>query len=161
MCEISKWTLPVQTPMHMFVPFIGKLPKEPHLRISSFICRKRAETHNRYISISLSNLLFTDYKGDLHGKWKWRFHEQSDLCWWKLWVRVSELPTRKIFTDYSAYLGNQQFTGSQIVFVNCKTAVQIHWDWAWTMQDVVIESCGSGIVVTGGVSILLYPTYDE
>jgi hypothetical protein len=29
------------------------------------------------------------------------------------------------------------------------------------MQDVVIESCGSGIVVTGGVSILLYPAYDE
>lgn len=52
--------------------------------------------------------------------------------------------------DYSAYLGNQQFTTSQLVFVNCKTAVQVHWDWAWTMQDVVIESCGSGIVVTGG-----------
>lgn len=55
--------------------------------------------------------------------------------------------------DYSAYLGNQQFTTSQLVFVNCKTAVQVHWDWAWTMQDVVIESCGSGIVVTGGVSV--------
>ncbi|EAW15036.1 uncharacterized protein ACLA_004500 [Aspergillus clavatus NRRL 1] len=29
-------------------------------------------------------------------------------------------------------------------------ALQIHWDWAWTMQDVVIESCGSGIVIVGG-----------
>ncbi|KAJ6070768.1 CAZyme family GH55 [Penicillium canescens] len=55
-----------------------------------------------------------------------------------------------LFSNDSAYLGNQQFTTSQLVFVNCKTAVQIHWDWAWTMQDVVIESCGSGIVVTGG-----------
>ncbi|GAB1209502.1 hypothetical protein APSETT445_008281 [Aspergillus pseudonomiae] len=49
-----------------------------------------------------------------------------------------------------AYLGNQQFTSNHLVFVNCKTALQIHWDWAWTMQDVVIESCGTGIVVTGG-----------
>ncbi|CAG8407763.1 unnamed protein product [Penicillium salamii] len=52
--------------------------------------------------------------------------------------------------NFGAYLGNQQFTTSQLVFVNCKTAVQVHWDWAWTMQDVVIESCGRGIVVTGG-----------
>jgi hypothetical protein len=55
-------------------------------------------------------------------------------------------------TYSSAYLGNQQFTTSELIFVNCKTAVQIHWDWAWTMQDVVIESCGTGIVVVGGVS---------
>lgn len=54
--------------------------------------------------------------------------------------------------NFGAYLGNQQFTSSHLVFVNCKTALQIHWDWAWTMQDVVIESCGTGVVVTGGVS---------
>ncbi|GAQ09970.1 glucan 1,3-beta-glucosidase [Aspergillus lentulus] len=48
------------------------------------------------------------------------------------------------------YLGNQQFTTRHLVFVNCKTAVQIHWDWSWAMQDVVIESCQTGIVVTGG-----------
>ncbi|KZN94210.1 Glucan 1,3-beta-glucosidase [Penicillium chrysogenum] len=52
--------------------------------------------------------------------------------------------------NFGAYLGNQQFTTSELVFVNCKTAVQVHWDWAWTMQDVVIESCGTGIVVVGG-----------
>ncbi|OGM39526.1 hypothetical protein ABOM_012090 [Aspergillus bombycis] len=52
--------------------------------------------------------------------------------------------------NFGAYLGNQQFTSNHLVFVNCKTALQIHWDWAWTMQDVVIESCGTGIVVTGG-----------
>lgn len=52
----------------------------------------------------------------------------------------------------SAYLGNQQFTTSHLVFVNCNTALQIHWDWAWTMQDVVVESCRTGIVIVGGVS---------
>ncbi|KAI9371139.1 pectin lyase-like protein [Aspergillus egyptiacus] len=49
-----------------------------------------------------------------------------------------------------AYFGNQQFTTSQLSFVNCKTALQIHWDWAWTMQDVVITNCVNGIVIVGG-----------
>ncbi|CAG8040248.1 unnamed protein product [Penicillium olsonii] len=52
--------------------------------------------------------------------------------------------------NFGAYFGNQQFTTSHLVFVNCKTALQIHWDWAWTMQDVVIESCETGMLVTGG-----------
>jgi len=47
-------------------------------------------------------------------------------------------------------MGNQQFTTSHLVFVNCNTAVQIHWDWAWTMHDYVIEGCTNGIVVSGG-----------
>ncbi|PGH27695.1 hypothetical protein AJ80_00710 [Polytolypa hystricis UAMH7299] len=32
--------------------------------------------------------------------------------------------------NFGAYFGNQQFTTSHLVFVNCKTALQIHWDWA-------------------------------
>ncbi|XP_014555283.1 carbohydrate-binding module family 50 protein [Bipolaris victoriae FI3] len=52
--------------------------------------------------------------------------------------------------NFGAYFGNQQFTTSHLVFVNCKTAVQVHWDWAWTMQDFVIESCKTGIVIVGG-----------
>ncbi|EEP79928.1 hypothetical protein UREG_04770 [Uncinocarpus reesii 1704] len=52
--------------------------------------------------------------------------------------------------NFGAYFGNQQFTTSHLIFVNCKTALQVHWDWAWTMQDIIIESCGSGLVVTGG-----------
>lgn len=39
--------------------------------------------------------------------------------------------------------------------MNCKTALQIHWDWAWTMQDVVITNCTNGIVIVGGVSFSL------
>lgn len=53
---------------------------------------------------------------------------------------------------YSAYFGNQQFTSSQLTFVNCNTALQVHWDWAWTMQDYVIESCMNGLTIVGGVS---------
>ncbi|MAD87366.1 MAG: hypothetical protein CL912_30780 [Deltaproteobacteria bacterium] len=49
-----------------------------------------------------------------------------------------------------AYFGNQQFTTSQLVFVQCATALQVHWDWAWTMQDFIIESCQRGLVVVGG-----------
>jgi hypothetical protein len=52
--------------------------------------------------------------------------------------------------NFGAYFGNQQFTTSHLVFVNCKTAAQIHWDWAWTMQDFIIEGCDNGLVVTGG-----------
>ncbi|KAI2907774.1 CAZyme family GH55 [Aspergillus niger] len=26
----------------------------------------------------------------------------------------------------------------------------VHWDWAWTMQDVVVENCTNGIVIVGG-----------
>ncbi|KAL4756197.1 pectin lyase-like protein [Aspergillus foveolatus] len=52
--------------------------------------------------------------------------------------------------NFGAFFGNQQFTTSHLVFVNCKTALQIHWDWAWTMQDIVIESCNTGIIIVGG-----------
>ncbi|KMU92714.1 hypothetical protein CIHG_10500 [Coccidioides immitis H538.4] len=51
---------------------------------------------------------------------------------------------------FGAYFANQQFTTSHLASVNCKTALQVHWDWAWTMQDVIIESCMNGLVVTGG-----------
>ncbi|GAB1214598.1 hypothetical protein ATERTT37_003762 [Aspergillus terreus] len=53
-------------------------------------------------------------------------------------------------TSECAYFGNQQFTTSQLTFLNCKTALQVHWDWAWTMQDVVINNCTQGIVIVGG-----------
>ena len=52
--------------------------------------------------------------------------------------------------NFGAYFGNQQFTTSHLVFVNSKTAVQVHWDWAWTMHDFIIEGCENGLVVTGG-----------
>ncbi|KAK7959253.1 pectin lyase-like protein [Apiospora aurea] len=51
---------------------------------------------------------------------------------------------------FGAYFGNQQFTTSHLTFVNCVHAVQVHWDWAWTMQDFVIESCQTGLMIVGG-----------
>ncbi|KAL6229168.1 hypothetical protein BDW75DRAFT_245974 [Aspergillus navahoensis] len=52
--------------------------------------------------------------------------------------------------NFGAYFGNQQFTTSQLVFINCNTALQVHWDWAWTMQDYVIESCTNRLTIVGG-----------
>ncbi|GFF99898.1 hypothetical protein IFM53868_10509 [Aspergillus udagawae] len=52
--------------------------------------------------------------------------------------------------NFGAYFGNQQFTTSQLVFINCHTALQVHWDWAWTMQDYVIESCHNGLTIVRG-----------
>lgn len=64
-----------------------------------------------------------------------------------------------ILTFCSAYFGNQQFTTSHLVFVNCNTALQVHWDWAWTMQDYIIESCVNGMIIVGGVSHLYFRCY--
>ena len=49
-----------------------------------------------------------------------------------------------------AALGNQQFTTSHFVFVQVNVAMQLNWDWAWTMQDYIIQSCGIGFNISGG-----------
>lgn len=66
-------------------------------------------------------------------------------------------------TVNSAYLGNQQFTSRNLIFRNCLTAVQIHWDWAWTMQGVTVIGRGissgspsTGITIVGGVCYAPY-----
>ncbi|KAL2752051.1 glycoside hydrolase family 55 protein [Sodiomyces alcalophilus JCM 7366] len=51
--------------------------------------------------------------------------------------------------NFGAYFGNQQFTTDHLVFVYCSTAVQVHWDWAWTMHDFIIEGCGKGLSIVG------------
>ncbi|KAH7354209.1 pectate lyase superfamily protein-domain-containing protein [Plectosphaerella cucumerina] len=51
---------------------------------------------------------------------------------------------------FGAYMGNQQFTASGLYFQDAKTAIQIHWDWGWTMQNILIDSCDTGIAVVGG-----------
>ncbi|KAL4769204.1 pectate lyase superfamily protein-domain-containing protein [Aspergillus nidulans var. acristatus] len=53
-----------------------------------------------------------------------------------------------------------QFTTSHLVFVNCNTALQIHWDWAWTMQDIVIEFNGQpvGSLILTDILIANQPT---
>ncbi|RPA79578.1 pectin lyase-like protein [Ascobolus immersus RN42] len=51
--------------------------------------------------------------------------------------------------NFGAYFGNQQFTTSHLVFVNCNNALQVHWDWAWTMVDIIIEGLAGGPASSG------------
>lgn len=52
--------------------------------------------------------------------------------------------------NFGAYFGNQQFTTSGMLFDSCRTGLQIHWDWGWTMQDTEFYNCRKGIVIVGG-----------
>jgi hypothetical protein len=52
--------------------------------------------------------------------------------------------------NFGAYFGNQQFTTSGLLFDSCRTGLQIHWDWGWTMQDTEFYNCGKGIIIVGG-----------
>ncbi|KAL5612692.1 hypothetical protein BROUX41_004219 [Berkeleyomyces rouxiae] len=47
--------------------------------------------------------------------------------------------------NYGAFLGNQQFTTRNLTFNNCRTAVFMNWNWAWTFHGVNINNCGVGI----------------
>lgn len=47
-------------------------------------------------------------------------------------------------------MGNQQFTASGLYLQEARTTVQIHWDWGWKMQGLIIKSCETGIMVIGG-----------
>ncbi|KAK6540122.1 hypothetical protein TWF694_008944 [Orbilia ellipsospora] len=49
-----------------------------------------------------------------------------------------------------AQFGNQQFTVRNFVFNNCRTAVQMIWDWAFTMESFTINNCGIGFNALGG-----------
>ena len=53
--------------------------------------------------------------------------------------------------NFGAYFGNQQFTTSHLVFVQANIGLQVHYDWAWTMQDFIFESCGvAALQITDG-----------
>ncbi|KAF3912036.1 hypothetical protein ABW21_db0200764 [Orbilia brochopaga] len=49
-----------------------------------------------------------------------------------------------------AMFGNQQFTTRALSFRGCETAIQVLWDWAWTMKSVTISNCKVGFNITGG-----------
>lgn len=53
---------------------------------------------------------------------------------------------------FGAFFGNQQFTTRNMTFNNCKTAIFMNWNWAWTFQDVKINNCGVGIDMANGGS---------
>ncbi|KAF3930376.1 hypothetical protein AA313_de0203128 [Arthrobotrys entomopaga] len=49
-----------------------------------------------------------------------------------------------------AIFGNQQFTVRNFSFSGCKNAVQMLWDWAFTLKGFTIDNCKVGINATGG-----------
>ncbi|KAG7417882.1 Glucan 1,3-beta-glucosidase [Fusarium oxysporum f. sp. rapae] len=51
---------------------------------------------------------------------------------------------------FGAYMGNQQFTASGLYFEEAETAIQIHWDWGWIMQNIVVDNCKTGLTIVGG-----------
>ncbi|KFY22052.1 hypothetical protein V493_06885 [Pseudogymnoascus sp. VKM F-4281 (FW-2241)] len=51
---------------------------------------------------------------------------------------------------YGAFLGSQQFTSRNLKFKNCKTAIFMNWNWAWTFHGLEIDSCGVGIDIANG-----------
>ena len=51
---------------------------------------------------------------------------------------------------YGAFFGNQQFTTRNLTFNNCKTAIFMNWNWAWTFHDIKINNCEVGIDMSNG-----------
>ncbi|KAK3495223.1 pectate lyase superfamily protein-domain-containing protein [Neurospora hispaniola] len=51
---------------------------------------------------------------------------------------------------FGAFFGNQQFTTRNLTFNDCKTAIYMNWNWAWTFQGVEINNCEVGIDMSNG-----------
>ena len=49
-----------------------------------------------------------------------------------------------------AFLGNQQFTGRNMVFNGCGTAIFMNFDWLWTFANITINNANVGIDMTSG-----------
>lgn len=47
------------------------------------------------------------------------------------------------------YAGAQQFTTSRLTFKNVKTAINMHWNWAWTLKSISIDGSDVGINFVG------------
>lgn len=47
------------------------------------------------------------------------------------------------------YVGNQQFTSRNLRFINCRTAVSIHWNWGWTFKSLDIQGSEVGLSIVG------------
>lgn len=58
--------------------------------------------------------------------------------------------------------GNQQFTTRNFVFFQCRTAIDMLWDWGWTWKSLYISGSEIGIKMSGdyiGGSILLLDSF--
>jgi glucan 1,3-beta-glucosidase len=55
--------------------------------------------------------------------------------------------------NFGAFFGNQQFTSRNMTFNDCKTAIFMNWNWAWTFKSLHINNCGVGLdMANGGAS---------
>ncbi|KAF8312652.1 exo-beta-1,3-glucanase [Clavulina sp. PMI_390] len=52
--------------------------------------------------------------------------------------------------QYGISVGNQQFTVRNITVNNANTAIKASWNWGWTFQDVTINNCQVGFLITTG-----------
>jgi len=50
------------------------------------------------------------------------------------------------------FLGNQQFTYRNITIKNAETAIQVIWNWGFTLKDIKIINCGLGLDMSSGGS---------
>ncbi|CAM1509011.1 Fc.00g027500.m01.CDS01 [Cosmosporella sp. VM-42] len=52
---------------------------------------------------------------------------------------------------FGAFMGNQQFTGSELWFADIfDTAIQLHWDWGWMLQGINFKNVKTGIKIVSG-----------
>lgn len=47
-------------------------------------------------------------------------------------------------------VGNQQFTMRNLTFYNCRTAVNMFWDWGWTYKGLNVNNCTVGLDMSNG-----------
>ena len=50
--------------------------------------------------------------------------------------------------NYSAFFGNQQFTTRNLVFNDCQTAIQMNWNWLWTLKGITVNNCQIGLDIS-------------
>jgi glucan 1,3-beta-glucosidase len=52
--------------------------------------------------------------------------------------------------QYGAFFGSQQFTTRNLTFNDCRTAIFMNWNWAWSLHGVSINNCGVGVDMSNG-----------
>lgn len=86
---------------------------------------------------SLQNIRFEMIKGGDNNKQQGIFMDNGSGGW------MTDLTFNG--GHYGAFLGNQQFTTSNLTFNDCQTAVFMNWNWLWNLKSITVNNCGVGI----------------
>ncbi|KAL8823456.1 MAG: hypothetical protein Q9191_005841 [Dirinaria sp. TL-2023a] len=86
---------------------------------------------------SLQNIRFEMIKGGDNNKQQGIFMDSGSGGW------MTDLTFNG--GHYGAFLGNQQFTTSNLTFNDCQTAVFMNWNWLWNLKSITVNNCGVGI----------------